>query len=155
MLEGDTFTIADVYSVNPRTRVSTGRLQSFVVRADAAAGATTGPATLSISPPIIISGAHQTVNAVPANDAAITVTTGASGATHAQNLAFHKDAITVAFGQLVKPAGNVDSSRETMDGVSVRLVGDYDVLTDINIWRFDILYGVEAQNPGMACRHTS
>jgi hypothetical protein len=40
-----------------------------------------------------------------------------------------------------------------MDGVSIRLVGDYDVLTDTNTWRFDILYGVEAQNPGMAIRH--
>jgi hypothetical protein len=31
---GDTFTIAGVYAVNPRTESTTGRLQSFVVRAD-------------------------------------------------------------------------------------------------------------------------
>jgi len=151
--EGDTFTIADVYSVNPRTRQSTSRLQSFVVRADADSGATTGPSTLSISPPIITSGANQTVDAAPANDAAITVTSGTADAQYSQNLAFHKDAITVAFGQLVKPVGNVENGRETMDGVSVRLVGDYDVLLDVNTWRFDILFGVEAQNPGMAVRH--
>jgi hypothetical protein len=153
LLEGDTFTIANVYAVNPRTRQSTGRLQSFVVRADANSGASTGPATLTISPAIITSGPYQTVSAAPANDAAITVTSGTAGASYSQNLAFHKDAITVAFGQLVAPVGNVQFGRETMDGVSVRLVGDYDILTDINTWRFDVLFGVEAQNPGMAVRH--
>lgn len=155
LLAGDTFTIADVYAVNPRTRVTTGRLQSFVVTADANSGSTTGPATLTISPPIITSGAQQTVNSAPANDAIILVTTGTANAQYAQNMAFHKDAITVAFGQLVKPQGNVEFGRETMDGVSVRLVADYDILTDNNIWRFDILFGVETQNPGMAVRHTS
>ena len=155
LLEGDTFTIANVYAVNPRTRASTGRLQSFVVRADADSGATTGPATLTISPPIITSGSNQTVDSAPADGAAITVTTGTAGSSYPQNMAFTKDAITVAFGKLVKPVGNVQYGRETMDGVSVRLVGDYDVLKDNNTWRFDILFGVEAQNPGMAIRHTS
>lgn len=150
--EGDTFTIAGVYSVNPRTRESTGRLQSFVVREDVTSDGS-GNATFSVSPAIITSGPYQTVTAAPADNAAITVTSGDEGAQYAQNLAFHKDAITVAFGQLVAPVGNVQSSRETMDGVSVRLVGDYDVLTDVNTWRFDILFGVEAQNPGMAVRH--
>jgi len=150
--EGDTFTIDGVYAVNPRTRESTGRLQSFVVRSDATSDAA-GNATLTISPAIITSGPNQTVDAAPADNAAITVTSGTAGNTYSQNLAFHKDAITVAFGQLVKPVGNVEYGRETMDGVSLRLVGDYDVLTDTNTWRFDILYGVEAQNPGMAIRH--
>ncbi len=153
LLEGDTFTIVGVNSVNPRTRADTGRLQSFVVRADADSGATTGPATLTISPPIIISGANQTVTAAPADNAAIVVTSGTASATYSQNMLFTKDCITVAFGKLVKPVGNVQYGRETMDGISVRLVGDYDVLTDQNTWRFDVLYAVEAQNPGMGIRH--
>jgi len=151
ILAGDTFTIAGVYSVNPRTRVSTGRLQSFVATVDGTA--TGADLTMTISPPIITSGANQTVDAAPANNAIITMTGGTESTAYSQNMAFHKDAITVAFGQLVKPQGNVEFGRETMDGVSVRLVADYDILTDNNIWRFDILFGVEAQNPGMAIRH--
>jgi len=153
LLEGDTFTIAGVNSVNPRTRQDTGRLQSFVVRADATSGASTGPATLTIAPAIIVSGANQTVTAAPADNAAITVTSGTASATYSQNIAFTKDAITCAFGQLGKPVGNVEYSHQKMDGVSIRLVGDYDVLTDVSTWRFDVLYGVLAQNPGMAIRH--
>ena len=153
LLEGDTFTIVGVNSVNPRTREDTGRLQSFVVRADANSGASTGPATLTIAPAIITSGANQTVTAAPANNANIVVTSGTASASYSQNLAFTKDAITVAFGKLVKPIGNVQYGQESMDGVSVRLVGDYNVLTDVNTWRFDVLYGVETQNPAMSIRH--
>lgn len=153
LLEGDTFTIAGVNAVNPRTREDTGRLQSFVVRADATSVA--GAITATIAPAIITSGANQTVTAAPADNAAIVMTSGTESTGYPQNMAFTKDAITVAFGQLVKPVGNVQYGRETMDGVSVRLVGDYDILTDMNTWRFDILFGVETQNPGMAIRHTS
>ena len=154
LLEGDTFTLAGVNSVNPRTREDTGRLQSFVVRADATSDGS-GNATLTIAPAIITSGPNQTVTAAPADNAAITVTTGTANASYPQNMAFTKDAITCAFGKLGKPNGNVEYGQESMDGVSVRLVSDYDVLTDENVYRFDILFGVVAQNPGMAIRHTS
>lgn len=162
LLAGDIFTIANVFSVNPRTRVSTGRLQNFVVLVDATSGASTGPATLSISPPIIIpSGgtpdddlAYQTVDAAPADNAVITVKTGAGGTQHPQNLGFHKNAITVAFAQLEEPEGGANFSRQNMDGVSILFVEQFDILLQQNIKRFDILFGVEAQNPGMAIRHT-
>jgi len=152
LTEGDTFTIAGVNAVNPRTREDTGRSQSFVVRA-AGTSDGSGDLTLTIAPAIITSGANQTVTAAPADDAVITVTSGTEGGSFSQNLAFAKDCITVAFGQLGKPAGNVEYGHEKMDGVSVRLVGDYDILTDVSTWRFDVLYGVLAQNPGMGIRH--
>ena len=153
--EGDTFTIAGVYAVNPKTRQSTGRLQSFVVRADADSGASTGPSTLTIAPPMITSGAYQTVSAAPADNAAITVTSGTASTAYPQNLLFNKGAFAVAFGQLAKPIGNVMTGSESLDGVSVRMVGDYNVLTDINVWRFDVLYGVKAVAPACAVRHSS
>ena len=65
LLAGDVFTIADVYSVNPRTRQSTGNLQTFVVKSDANSDAG-GNSTLTISPPIITSGPYQTVDSAPA-----------------------------------------------------------------------------------------
>ncbi|MCP4340356.1 MAG: hypothetical protein GY799_16055 [Desulfobulbaceae bacterium] len=152
LLEGDVFTIAGVYAVNPRTRTSIGRLQTFVVREDADSDSG-GDATLTISPPIIISGPFQTVDSVPADSAAITVLSGTAGEQSTQNLLWDRNAITVAFAKLVPPEGGAIWSRQEMDGVSVRYVSQFDILTDVNVKRFDILFAVEAQNPGMAIRH--
>ena len=156
LLEGDVFTIAGVFAVNPKTRQSTGSLQTFVVRADADSDGG-GASTLTISPAIITSGAFQSVcvagGTVP-DGAAIQVLSGTANAQYPQNLGLHKDAFTVAFANLVEPMGGARSARETMDNVSVRVVYDYDSLTDTNIIRYDVLYGVLAQNPQFAVRQT-
>ena len=151
---GDVFTIAGVNAVNQRTRASTGNLQTFVVTADADSGASTGPATLTISPPIITSGPYQTVDAAPADDAAITVKTGTGGSQYRQNLAFNRNAITLATAPLDVPPGSVESSQATHKNVSIRTVIFYDGTTDITTWRFDVLFGVKVQNPGFAVRTT-
>lgn len=155
LLAGDVITIAGVNSVNRRTRVDTGDLQTFVVTADATSGASTGPAALTISPPIITSGPYQTVTAAPADGAAIVVKTGASGASHKQNLAFHPNAITLAMAPLDLPTQGAEASRESFDNVSIRTVTQYAIGTDTTTYRFDILYGVKAQNPDFAVRTTS
>ncbi len=153
LLEGDVFTIAGVYSVNPRTRQSTGNLQTFVVRADFSSDSS-GDGSITIAPPIIISGPYQTVDSAPADSAALTIKTGAADSQHSQNMAFHPNAITVAMARLAAPEGGARYSRQSMDNISIRYVEQYNVLTDVNIKRFDILFGVLAQNPGMAIRHT-
>ncbi len=58
---GDVFTIADVFAVNPKTKAVLAHLQQFVVTADvtSTAGGVGNPV---ISPPIIVSGPHQTVS---------------------------------------------------------------------------------------------
>jgi hypothetical protein len=152
---GDVITIAGVNSVNRKTRVDTGDLQTFVVTADAAAGATTGPAALTISPPIITSGPYQTCAAAPADGAAITVKTGSGGASHKQNMAWHENAITLAMAPLDLPTDGATASRESFGNVSIRAVRQYDIINDKTIYRFDILYGVKAQNPDFAVRTTS
>lgn len=154
LLEGDVITIAGVYSVNPRTRLSTGTLQTFVVRADADSDSGTD-STLTIAPPIIIDGPYQTVDAKPADAAAITVKTGTANSQYPQNMAFHPNAITCAMAQLAPPEGGATYSRQNMDNVSIRYVEQYNILTDVNVKRFDILFGVLAQNPGMGIRTTS
>ena len=155
LLAGDVITIAGVNSVNRRTRVDTGDLQTFVVTTDATSGASTGPAALTISPPIITSGPYQTVTAAPADGAAIVVKTGAGGASHKQNLAFHPNAITLAMAPLDLPTQGAEASRESFDNVSIRTVTQYAIGTDTTTYRFDILYGVKAQNPDFAVRTTS
>jgi hypothetical protein len=154
LLAGDVITIAGVNSVNRRTRVDTGSLQTFTVTANATSGASTGPATLTISPAMIISGPYQTVTAAPANNAAITVKTGAAGTSHPQNLAFHKNAITLAMAPLDLPEDGASASRESFKGVSIRAVRQYDIAADKTIFRFDILFGVKAQNSDFAVRLT-
>jgi hypothetical protein len=154
LLAGDVITIAGVNSVNRRTRVNTGSLQTFTVIANATSGASTGPATLTISPAMIIDGPYQTVTAAPADNAAITVKTGTAGASYPQNLAFHKNAITLAMAPLDMPEDGASASRESFKGVSIRAVRQYDISADKTIFRFDILYGVKAQNSDFAVRLT-
>jgi hypothetical protein len=154
LLAGEVITIAGVNSVNRRTRVDTGSLQTFTVIANVNSGATTGPATLTISPAMIISGPYQTVTAAPADNAAITVKTGTAGASYPQNLAFHKNAITLAMAPLDLPVDGASASRESFKGISIRSVRQYDITSDKTVYRFDILYGVKAQNSDFAVRLT-
>lgn len=156
LLAGDVFTIAGVNSVNRRTREDTGDLQTFVVTADADSGSTTGPATLTIAPPIITSGPYQTVTAAPANDAVITVKTGTGGSSYRQNMAWHKNAITMAFVPLdVADAGTgVKQHRENFKGISLTSTRWFDG-TDMTMhYRFDILFDVFVQNRSFAVRIT-
>lgn len=148
---GDVFTIAGVYAVNPIGKQTLPFLRQFVVQADADSGASTGPATLTISPPIITSGAYQTVSAVPADNAAITVL-GTSATGYRQPMIFHKDAFHLAIVPLEIPGGASMASRVNEDGISVRVIQDYAVATDVNTWRFDVLYGVKALRPDLATR---
>jgi hypothetical protein len=154
LLAGDVITIAGVNAVNRRTREDTGDLATFTVTADATSGASTGPATVTISPPIITSGPYQTVTAAPADDAVITVKTGTGGTSYPQNLAFHPNAITLAMAPLDLPTDGVSAARESLDGISIRSARQYDITNDKTVFRFDILYGVKAQNPDMAVRIT-
>lgn len=145
--KGDVFTIAGVYQVHPETKATMPNLQQFVVTAD-------GTTSLSISPPITTSGAKQTVNASPANGAAITfVGTAATG--YGQNLAFHKDAFAFATADLIMPKGVDWSAREVYDGISMRVVRAYDINNDALPCRIDVLYGYKTIRPQMACRITN
>jgi hypothetical protein len=148
---GDVITIAGVYDVNPVTKATLPHLKMFTVNADADSGASTGPATINISPAIISSGAFQNVSAAPADNAAITVM-GTGGTGYAQNLVFHKNAFALAMVPLVSPPGAVDVARESYNGTSVRIIPYYDGTNDISKWRCDVLYGVKAIDPRLAVR---
>jgi hypothetical protein len=148
--EGDVFTIAGVNSVNPVNKESTGNLQQFVVRADGTSDGT-GNLTLTISPAIITSGPYQTVDAAPADNAAITVL-GTASTQYRQNMAFHKNAFALVTCPLEMPDGAAFKARESKNGLSIRVVKDYDIDSDEDIIRMDILYGKKAIYPDLACR---
>ena len=147
---GDVFTIANVYSVNPQTRESTGSLQQFTVTAAVAgASATT---TLSISPAIYTStNALATVDSFPQASAVVTML-GSAASQYAQNLVYHKDAITFATADLLLPQGVDMASRQVHNGISMRVVRQYDINNDRLPCRIDVLYGYSAIRPAMACR---
>jgi hypothetical protein len=148
---GDVFTIAGVYAVNPQTRESTGSLQQFVCTstATASSGAWT---SVSISPAIYTSSqALATVDSFPADNAAVTFL-GAASTQYAQNLVYHKDAITLATADLLMPQGVDMASRQVHNGISMRIVRQYDINNDRMPCRIDVLYGYSAIRPQMACR---
>lgn len=154
--KGDVFTIAGVNSVNPVSHESTGRLQTFVVKADANSGATTGPATLTISPPIITSGAYQTVDAAPADNAAITVKSGTAGAQYKQSLLLHPMSIALVTRALDIPSGQgVKTTTKTGDKVTISCTEFVDGNTLAQTFRFDILYKAETVDPRLGGRLTN
>ena len=150
---GDVFTIAGVFAVNPvpgeGAKMAMPYLQQFTVLADVASGASTGPATLTISPPIITSGPQQTVSAAPADNAAITLVGSGSWPV---NMGFHKNAFALVTVPLEMPDGASFKARESYDGFSIRVIKDYDITNDVEKIRLDVLYGVEAIYPDLAVR---
>jgi hypothetical protein len=147
---GDVFTIANVFTVNPKTKQSTGRLQEFVVNA-AANSSGAGAVVLSISPQIIATGPYQNVDAGPADNAAITWRTTANQFA-TQNLVFQKNAFALVTVPLDEPRGGVESARMTHNGLSLRVARQYAIGSDENIIRIDMLYGTKAIYPELAVR---
>jgi hypothetical protein len=153
---GDVITIADVYAVNPQTKVSTGSLMQFVVTAttDAAGNEI---AALPISPAIYLTGPYQNVSAYPVDGAAVKLfghATSYANKNSPANLAFHKDAFVLGMADLQLPGG-VDMASRASDseaGLSLRIVRQYDINTDFFPCRIDVLYGWKTVYPELACR---
>ena len=148
---GDTFTIAGVNAVNPQTRESTGSLQQFTVTAanTASGGAYTA---VAIAPAIFTAvEALATVDAFPQSGAAI-VFDGVASTSAPVNLVYHKDAFTFATADLLLPQGVDMASRQVHNGISLRIVRDYDINNDRMPCRIDVLYGYAAIRPPLAVR---
>ena len=146
---GDVFTIGSVFAVNPQTRQSTGSLQQFTVTAVATGSST---ATLSISPALYTAGnALATVNSFPQASAVVTMV-GSANTGYPQNLVYHKDAISFATADLLLPQGVDMASRQVHNGISLRIVRQYDINNDRLPCRIDVLYGYAAIRPITAVR---
>jgi hypothetical protein len=154
LTRGTVFTIDNVFMVNPKTKASTGILQQFtIITATTANASAAADSPLTISPPIIISGPHQTVTVAPADNAAITVV-GAANVANRQNLVYHKNAFALAIVPMDLPQGAVSPARQTYNGISVRVIPVYDGINDVSKWRLDVLYGRKCIDPRLATRLT-
>jgi hypothetical protein len=145
--QGDIITITGVDAINRLTGDDYGTLQQFVVTADVASGATSIPIYPSIVP---APAAFNTVTASPANSAPISLVM-AAGTKYRQNLAYYPEAFTLATADLIMPtSGVVESARAEFDGVAMRMLTAYDVMSDNLVTRLDLLYGFAAIRPEWA-----
>ena len=153
---GDVFTIDGVFAVNPvpgegaTSKTVLPYLQQFTVISDVTSSGA-GAASPTISPAIIATGPQQTVSAVPADNAPITVF-GTESTAYPQNLGFHKNAFALVTVPLEMPDGAAFKARESHNGLSVRVVKDYDIDSDRDIIRLDMLYGVKSIYSDLATR---
>jgi hypothetical protein len=120
---GDVFTVADCFAVNPQTRESTGSLFQFVALADATAVGT--DITVTVAAIYTATNALATVDSFPTAAKAV-VFVGAASTQYAQNLVHN--------------------------GISLRIVRQYDINNDRMPCRIDVLYGFSTIRPQMGCR---
>ena len=146
---GDRFTIANVFSVNPQSRASTGSLQQFVVQTNVSSDGS-GNATIPIVPAIISAGQYQNVSISPAGGALLTIS-GTAAQSLPQNLGFHKSALTIAFADMVLPKGVDMAERKVYKSISLRIVRAFDINNDRFPSRTDVLYGLKALYPELGC----
>ncbi|HZQ53322.1 MAG TPA: P22 phage major capsid protein family protein [Bryobacteraceae bacterium] len=149
---GEVVYFANCYMVNPLSKQNAGKLKGFVVSGPITSDGS-GNATLTLTEPMITAGAYQNVTAVPTVNAAITFGITA-GTASPQNLAYHRDAFTLACVDLPVPGGVHMAARKSDDqlGLSLRFVAQYDIRTDLFIGRFDLLCGWAALRPEWAVR---
>jgi hypothetical protein len=152
---GDVFTIANVYAVNPETKSRYAHLQQFSVVTDVSI--TSAGTTVTISPTPVTSGAKQNVSKVSNSAKAALVVDGAgsngvASTNYVTSLGFHKDAFTMVTADLEVPRGVDFAAREVYDGISLRLVRNYDITNDKFPCRIDVLFGYKAIRPEWATR---
>ena len=154
---GDIITFSNVFDVHPETKVSTGKLKSFVVQSDVTFTTAANDYTVTIKPGLIYGSgnAFQNCELSGGTTDGLTVTmVGAVSSAFGQDLQFHKDAFVFATADLedVSKYG-AWGARESMDGISMRLAKQYDITNDAVPCRIDVLFGFDGLYPELANRH--
>jgi hypothetical protein len=143
--QGDIITITGVNRVHPETKVDTGVQQQFVVTADSTT-------SVAVFPTPVTSGATQNIVINSAGASKTVALAGTASGTDDTSLLYHKEAFAIAFADLVMPDGVDFARREVQDGISMRIVRQYDINSDKFPCRLDVLYGYKTIRPQLACR---
>ena len=153
--QGDTFTIAGVFAVNPQNRQSYGKLRNFVVQSTTAIGSG-GTATVTVVPAVITGGQFQNVSVTSSGSQTVTPFNN-TGVTSPQNILMHRNAFTLACADLELPEGVHFAGRASDKelGLSIRVVRQYTINNDSIPTRLDVLYGWAPLYPELACRIAS
>lgn len=149
---GEQFTIAGVKEYDWRQQKTLGD-QVFTVITGGTTNAGDGSITITVAPAIIVPGtsdgtdtfansAFATVNAIPADDAAVTFL-GAASTTYDARVAFHKSAITLVSAKLQRPfTGEVAFTTDKETGITIRYWRGSDITTGVHAHRWDCIFGV-------------
>ena len=152
--QGDVITIAGVYAVNPQNRQTYGsnKLRNFVVNS-AVTIASSGSATVNVSPAVITAGQFQNVSVTNAGASTVTPFNN-TGTVSPQNIIMHRNAFTLAVADLELPDGVHFAGRASDKeiGLSMRVVRQYTINNDSIPTRLDVLYGWAPLYPELACR---
>jgi len=155
--QGDTFTIAGVYAVNPQNRQAygSGKLRSFVVTAPVSISSG-GTASVTVSPAVITAGQFQNVSVTSTGSQTVNPFNN-TGTTSSQNIIMHRNAFTLAVADLELPEGVHFAGRASDKeiGLSLRVVRQYTINNDSIPTRLDVLYGWAPLYPELACRVAS
>jgi hypothetical protein len=165
---GEVFTIAGVYACNPRTKARLPYLQQFTVitggTSAATATANDQDLSLTISPPIISSGAFQNVvcagtsSTAPDDNAAIQwmgsdTESDTDATTYNFNTILRPEAIALVSAKLVMPySGEADYATDPDTGLTVRYWRSSDSTNDTHLHRWDVVYGVKNVDPRRGTR---
>lgn len=144
---GDKFSIINVNMVNPMTRRSAGPLQPRTFTVTSKYTLAAGVNTINILPPIYGPGSqYQNVDALPANNAALTLwpgTASPNGKTGTVGLGITREAFALVGGKLYLPKA-VESSAQQQDpdsGIALRKVIAWDPVRSMQVNRYDSLIG--------------
>lgn len=153
-------TATAVCGVNPVTGKTTNKLRQFVITADVTAAG--NAATLSISPPVIPSGAFKNITGntadltgIPDNAEVIMHPSITVNTTYAQNLAWWKKAIGLVVVPIA-PLEGLKSETRTHEGISITFSTSGDIMNFKTIKRADMAFGVDIFNAYLdqVCRIT-
>jgi len=145
--QGDIITLVGCNRVHPETKADTGALQQFTVVSDLATSGT----ALTVSPGIVITGPFQNCSAAPTTANAIKKI-GVASTAYGISLAYHRDAFAFATADLVMDPSMGWASRQVMDGISMRIWKQGDIINNKIPCRVDVLYGFKTLRAQLACR---
>jgi hypothetical protein len=153
--KGDVVTFATVNACHPETKADLGFLKQFVVTADTEA-TTAGALSIPVAPSVVSSGAYQNTIVVGSStggvpDGKAVVVYGTDNTTYQRSLFFHRDFAAFVTADLIMPKGVDMASRQVMDGISMRIVRDYDINNDKMPCRIDVLWGYGTLYPELGC----
>ncbi len=152
---GDKFTIANVNAVHPITKLDTGQLKTFTIRAILTGGGTAGANTIQISPPIIAADSSPTpqevqyknVTVTPANSAVITMLNTANAGV---NPFWHKSSIELIPSRPGRNVGGMDFLQASTDqGLTIQMSRQTAINDLSGKYRWDCWFGVGNLNPEM------
>lgn len=156
LLAGDIITVTGIFKVN-EAKVSTGVLKSFVVQTAVTLTTATSVYDVVVKPGLMwgVGNGFQNASVPGGTTTNLAVALfGKVGTAFGQNLQFHKDAFVFATADLidVSPYG-AWGSRQTMDGISMRIAKQYTIASDQLPCRIDVLWGFGGLYPELAVRN--